>query len=497
MDKVSGLPGNTTPFGLDCHCLAIGFSARALAQALREAGFSVIALDAFGDYDTRESAKVPQIITEWGAADPEKALQGVWPFYRELQNPLETDIFLPVFMAGGCENWPELLSFLRKLPNIRILGPTNDQMIGLRSPELLKACTESTSVGFPTSLFEDLEFEDEKQTSLFPGYASTTWLRKSRSSGGGMGVSPLLLNQNFGDQSTGGDQDAGYTANGAANGDTARAATANGDTAGVEIGAPASQNSGSSPHYLQAFVPGRPLGVTCIVSRDALSYPSITYVGATESWEAADWPGPLPFIYRGSFGPVNLTQSQVESIEQVAMSLVQAVDATGGDNPETRYRGWLQMDLIEDPTSRLWLLEVNPRWTAGMEVLRLSGLSNPVRLHAQAFGLACHNATETSTTGQSESGQTALWVGKAIYYAPHPITLNERLVHTLHQHCSDGFFDLPSAESIGSQIELGHPLLTIVVRLDRQSLTYEQARREALSQLDQKRQMLQEWIAGM
>ena len=470
MDKVSGLPGNTTPFGLDRHCLAIGFSVRALVQALRGAGFSVIALDAFGDYDTRESAKVPQIITEWGAANPEKALKGVRTFYRELHKPLQTDIFLPVFMAGGCENWPELVSFLRKLPNIRILGPTAEQMRAFRSPELWRACTEGTSVGFPTSVFEDSEPEAYPKALSLLCHSSTTWLRKSRSSGGGMGV--------FQSPQPGSHQ---------ATGDTAFSevlAGSNGDTA--------TRSTTSSADYLQAFVSGRTLGVTYIVSRDASATPSVTFVGATESWQADDWPGPTPFIYRGSFGPVPLTQSQVQSIEQVAISLVQTVDAVGGGDPEELYRGWIQMDLIEDPESRLWLLEVNPRWTAGMEVLRLSGLANPVQLHAQAFGLSCPNATETTTTGQNDQ-----WIGKAIYYAPQPIPLTERLVRKLHQHCSDGFFDLPSVEAIGSQIELGHPLLTIVVTFDRQSVTYEQARFEALRQLEQKRQMLQEWIAAM
>lgn len=485
MDKVSGLPGNTTPFGPDSHCLAIGFSVRALVQALREAGFSVIALDAFGDYDTRESAKVPQIITEWGAANPEKALQGVSAFYRELHKPLQTDIFLPVFMAGGCENWPELVSFLRKLPSIRILGPTAEQMRAFRSPELWRASTEGTSVGFPTSVLEDSEAEADPQALPLLCHPSRTWLRKSRSSGGGMGV--FHCPQPGSHQATG--KATGDTHSTHSTGDTATWSTSSSDGGNGDT---ATRSTSSSPDYLQAFVSGRPLGVTCVVSRDALSNPSITFVGATESWQTADWPGPTPFIYRGSFGPVNLTQSQVASIEQVATSLMQAVDAAGGGTPETLYRGWIQMDLIEDPESRLWLLEVNPRWTAGMEVIRLSGLANPVRLHTQAFGLTCPNEAQATTTEHNEQ-----WVGKAIYYAPQPIPLTERLVRKLHQHCSAGFFDLPSVEAISSQIELGHPLLTIVVTLDRRSLTYEQARREALSQLDQKRQTLQEWITSL
>lgn len=481
MDKVSGLRSNTTPFGPDNHCLAIGFSVRALVQALREAGFSVIALDAFGDYDTRESAKVPQIITEWGAADPEKALQGVSPFYRELHNPLRTDMFLPVFLAGGCENWPELVNCLRQLPGTRILGPTAGQFRALRSPEVWRASTQGTPIGFPTSLFEDSEFSAVSQDNPLLCYSSTTWLRKSRSSGGGMGVILYLTHQNSWLDSG---QDNGD------NGDTAHQASC--DACGNDGGDTAPRRSVSSDHYLQALVPGRPMGVTCVVSRDALSSPTITFVGATESWQATDWPGPTPFIYRGSFGPVSLTQNQVESIEQVALSLVQAVDAACGDKPQTLYRGWIQMDLIEDPELRLWLLEVNPRWTAGMEVLRLSGLANPVRLHAQAFGLPCPTAPQSTTAVRNVA-----WTGKSIYYAPHAIPLTERLVQKLHQRCSEGFSDLPSVEAIGSRIEPGHPLLTIVVTLDRQTLTYEQARRDALSQLEQKRLMLHEWITEL
>ncbi len=518
MDKVSGFPGDTTPFGLDIHCLAIGFSVRALVQALREAGFSVIALDAFGDYDTRESAKVPQIITEWGAADPENALQGVSAFYRELHNPLGTDIFRPVFMAGGCENWPELVSYLRKLPSIRILGPSADQMLAFRSPELWSACTEGTSVGFPTSVFvgSQIMAHEPPYPPLFQ--SSTTWLRKSRSSGGGMGVfhCPKLhcskLQDFYHDETSEEETSEEETRDTATQqtelGDTATYHKPSGDTASTaslpNVGHGGCTDSGESTdsgdteaagspegssYYFQAFVPGRTLGATCIVSRDASANPYVTFVGATESWQAADWTGPTPFIYRGSFGPLPLTQSQVQSIEQLAMSLVRTVDAVGGGEPEELYRGWIQMDLIEDPELRLWLLEVNPRWTAGMEVLRLSGLVNPVRLHAQAFGIRCPTSTQATTTGTSE-----LWIGKAIYYAPHAIPLTEPLVRKLHQHCHDGFFDLPSIEAIGSQIEPGHPLLTIVVTLDRQSLSYEQARREALSQLEQKRMILQEWI---
>ena len=132
------------------------------------------------------------------------------------------------------------------------------------------------------------------------------------------------------------------------------------------------------------------------------------------------------------------------------------------------------MDYILNE-SRVYPLEINPRYTASMEVLELALGQNFITKHMQAFGFKtiCENPARTETSV----------IGKAIYYAPHDVLIpedapwvsieaNPRLFST--------FADIPRANSAIDKVS---PVVTIFAKAD--SLTEVEVQLKKLtSQLD-------------
>ena len=225
--------------------------------------------------------------------------------------------------------------------------------------------------------------------------------------------------------------------------------------------------------YWQAWVPGRVLGITCIVREEKGGQPFVSWCGATESLQADDWPGPQPYAYRGSLGPVDLTPEQ----QQAAIALA------GRIGSRLKYRGWLQADFIESPDGRLWLLEFNPRWTAGMELLQacLPRDRKPLIAHLNSWGIAVPQRTPTDTSPHqlppgTMDGALASAAGyrmaKAIFYADRACSLSGELLQRLPQFQqrqrwqADLWWDIadipePAGPGQCLPVSAGQPLLTL------------------------------------
>lgn len=224
--------------------------------------------------------------------------------------------------------------------------------------------------------------------------------------------------------------------------------------------------------YWQAFVKGKSLGVTMMLTDTGVSL-----CGATASLTAADWPAPTPFIYRGSIGPISLTTRQQTAVLNMAARV----------REQLGYRGWLQADFVEgedeNDDGRLWLLEINPRWTAGMEVLhscRIADDQSPLAQHLAAVGLA----TLQNNTLRFESGGSIM--AKAVLYAPYD-GYQRREINILLEQCRSqlaytelqfvpspavatrrsrgGWWsvaDLPRWSPVGNVFRVGEPVLTVL-----------------------------------
>lgn len=97
-------------------------------------------------------------------------------------------------------------------------------------------------------------------------------------------------------------------------------------------------------------------------------------LGAANAWEHP-WPwSPTPYIYRGSVSPFPIEQSAWVRFNAFGERV----------RRETGIRGLWGADWIL-ATDGWWLLEINPRWSASMELLDAGGSIPWVELHVRAI----------------------------------------------------------------------------------------------------------------
>ena len=163
-------------------------------------------------------------------------------------------------------------------------------------------------------------------------------------------------------------------------------------------------------------------------------------------------------------GPVKPCSSELKDLQTIGEII----------SSNYRPRGLLGMDYILND-SKVYPLEINPRYTASMEVLELALGQNFITKHMQAFGFKtiCENPAPSETTV----------IGKAIYYAPHDVLIPKEapwLSIESNPQLFSPFADIPKP---GSAIHRGSPVITIFAKAD--SLTEVKAQlKTRTSQLD-------------
>ncbi len=388
--------------------IVIGFSVRALAEATAAVVGPPVAVDHFCDHDCQTLSRTCILVSRWGpgsrlgsmntAAGVRQTLHA--PSTDNLENLLaelkRATVHIPdacVLLGGGTENWPELLSELST--RFKLLGPTTRQLSTLRSLDFWREIADCASLGFP----------ETRHHKPIPPEAATGWLQKPQFGAGGIGVRRI------------------------------RVSSARVSSTCAPAGATA-----SGPYWQREII-GRVLGAQCMLLSDCSRL-----MGVTQSLSSADWPGPTEFAFRGAFGPIELADNQVQSI----LAMCDRVRTATG------LRGWMNFDLIEDGEGQLWLLELNPRWTAGMELLHLAGI-NPVGQHFQAWGMPAGFEPTPTRTGL---------FAKAVLYADQDTRLAQPVLDALHSLPGSNYADLPSQTQLDNVVASGHPLLTLRTQID-------------------------------
>ena len=150
------------------------------------------------------------------------------------------------------------------------------------------------------------------------------------------------------------------------------------------------------------------------------------------------------FAYRGSLGPAPVPESGLERIGRVGAALASAFGLAGLFGVDLVWRdGWP------------WPVEVNPRYTASMEVLELATGRSLMAEHVRAFdpGLAAGLRTSSAPAG---------FVGKAFVMAAGPCRfprVASRWVRSVTEVPRRA--DIPS---VGERFEAGQPVLTVFAR---------------------------------
>jgi predicted ATP-grasp superfamily ATP-dependent carboligase len=158
----------------------------------------------------------------------------------------------------------------------------------------------------------------------------------------------------------------------------------------------------------------------------------------TEQLVGESWLNAPPFRYCGNIGPIDVPSALREDLTRIGH-----VVAT-----ECRLRGLLGVDFIL-ADGRPWLVEVNPRYTASVEVLELATGANAIHRHAAAF---------VDGGGSEQSPPWGPFVGKAILYTPRPFTFRAPPQPNDSDH---RYADVPVR---GEEILAGWPVLTVLCR---------------------------------
>ncbi len=211
------------------------------------------------------------------------------------------------------------------------------------------------------------------------------------------------------------------------------------------------------PHYFQQIAAG--IGASVIFRVDS---GNIEWLGSARELEAPiESAPPTAFSYCGSFGPIDELLVPVEAkLRKIIQALVEQVPSLKGFvGLDFRFQG-----------DEVWLVEVNPRYTASIEVLELSlgrSLLNPQMSAGQSDTVPFALAEKSSSTSHlslvvnhQNLNQTRI-VAKQILYASESFIAPDlrHFVNAIDPWTIPLMADIPVP---GTFVERGWPICTVL-----------------------------------
>jgi predicted ATP-grasp superfamily ATP-dependent carboligase len=203
---------------------------------------------------------------------------------------------------------------------------------------------------------------------------------------------------------------------------------------GLNVRTYTGQTFSSRTHFLQQHIDGMPASAVYLGQGDGA-----TLLGVTEQFVGTPWLNTDGFHYAGNIGPIPLADT-ASHWRHIGATLAR----------QFHLRGLFGVDaILRDGVP--WPIEINPRYTASIEVLERSARAPFLRAHRDVF------------LGKAGSpvplGENAIW-GKAILYARDTIHFPSEGPWSNDSEELDqkSYADLPHA---GEVIERGCPLLTM------------------------------------
>lgn len=196
---------------------------------------------------------------------------------------------------------------------------------------------------------------------------------------------------------------------------------------------------GTAPHdrgwYYQRRIAGAAHAAVFVASGGRASLLGIT-------WQLFSSSVDRPFQYAGSIGPVTLPPGQQSAVCQLGAALA----------AEFELRGLFGVDFVADGED-IWAIEVNPRYTASVEVLERSLGFNAIEAQREA----CQKLRLPSPVASS-----SVVSGKQVCYAERPLQIEAALSEALLDQRGTGLWpavaDIPRP---GASIAAGQPVLTV------------------------------------
>ena len=302
----------------------------------------------------------------------------------------------PWLYTGGLENHPQLVD--RIAERRTLLGNSGRVLREVRNPFRLAEALRQA--GLPS-----LEV-----SAVPPGAGRGIWLRKPRKSGGGQRIE-------FNSDPPPKHAEANWQAE------------------------PSSDVSSAPPgtFYYQQYASGTSCSAIFVAAHG-----KAVWCGATRQLIGTPWTGARGFEYAGSVGPLDVTAHERTEWEAIGDCLARRFALSG----------LFGVDAVMTEEA-IWVVEVNPRYTASVEVVELACDTALLPLHVRA----CQSG-ELPPAGPVSPQRR---VGKAIIYAQKPGRVPvgfDALVRRLNADPSrPSVADIPA---VGTEFRAGEPLVTVL-----------------------------------
>ncbi len=194
--------------------------------------------------------------------------------------------------------------------------------------------------------------------------------------------------------------------------------------------------------YFQPWIGGPSYGAVFVASRGRA-----VLLGVTRQLLGCPWAGAGEFRYVGSIGPIAWDRSWQRQFERIGSCLAAAFPLDGLFGVDT---------VVAGPD--LWAIEVNPRYTASVEILERAAGWTALEFHREA----CRGGGLPEGLPPCVAGPLH---GKAIVYATADCTVEPEFYRHLDDLASAAggraWADLPA---IGTRFRAGQPVLTVFAR---------------------------------
>ncbi|HJT35757.1 MAG TPA: ATP-grasp domain-containing protein [Pirellulales bacterium] len=171
------------------------------------------------------------------------------------------------------------------------------------------------------------------------------------------------------------------------------------------------------------------------------------FIGITEQLLIADEPA-HPFRYAGSLGPLPVSAEQDKRLKRLGRALA----------AEFGLRGLFGVDLVINGDA-IWPVEINPRYTASIEVLERATGAHTIALHVAA----CEHGVLSGFSPPS----AAAWCGKLVVYASCELCVSaEKSAELLRENQGLVWPTIADIPVAGTKLRAGQPVVTVMAEAE-------------------------------
>jgi predicted ATP-grasp superfamily ATP-dependent carboligase len=198
--------------------------------------------------------------------------------------------------------------------------------------------------------------------------------------------------------------------------------------------------NGSAPVFFQKRIPGIPCAAAFVEIDGA-----VELLGVTRQLIGESWLGAHGFQYAGSIGPQPIEDAVRRSITRIGQVLADRFELIG----------LFGVDFILDG-DQVWTIEVNPRYTASMEICERTTGTHVIASHVAGMPSVPVSSLQPSTHVPNRAH------GKAILFARRDIVISAEFAEpALAEALRVPWPTLADIPIAGSQIGAGRPIITV------------------------------------